>query len=264
MPSFLNSTFATYFNRILQINQSTNSGVDATTRQIQTGDGVNTSASISDDVFGVQPQNDDTTSTFFVKKNNGNKVLDIDTTNSLVKSGTEQVNVTSSIKEFSGVGIIPVAGTHMLLFANPSGYFGTTHTEENLGNGTNPDPTVDMSSGNDAFYWVPFLWYLPNAITIDSVHVFMGVNGASGMDLNYHLMSYAINTGNGATSGDLSGGTILADGSAISGVDRTAIDYQSLTIQSSDVVSGRVILATVESTGTTSTSVNMSVKYHIQ
>ena len=67
MPSFLNNTFATYFKRLFQVDQSGNSGVDATTRQIQTGDGVNTCASISDDVFGVQPQNDDTTSTYFVK-----------------------------------------------------------------------------------------------------------------------------------------------------------------------------------------------------
>ncbi len=264
MPSFSNSTFASYFKRIFQLSQTTNTGIDSTTRAIQTGDGVNTCASISDDVFGIQPQNDDTTSTYFVKKNNGNKVFDVDTTNSLVKVGTEQVSSTFLIKEFSGVGLIPIAGTHMVLFSNPSGHFGTTMTEENLGTGTDPATSKDMSSGSDAFYWTPLIWYLPNAITIDSVNVLMAVNASTGRALNFHVMSYAYDVTNGATSGDLSDGTVIADGGQITGVDRTAIDFQSLTIQSSDVASGRVILATLESDGTGSTAVNMSIKYHIQ
>ena len=264
MPSFLNNTFASYYNRIFQVSQTTNTGVDATTRQIQTGDGVNTCASISDDVFGIQPQNDDTTSTYFVKKNNGNKVFDVDTTNSLVKVGTEQVSSTFIIKEFSSFGLVPVAGSHMVLPSNPSAHFGTTTTEENLGTGTDPDTSKDMSAGGDSAQWTGLLWYLPNAITIDAVHVFMASLGTPASALNYHLMSYDIDTTNGATSGDLSSGTVLADGSAISGVDRTAIDYQSLTIQSSDVASGKVIFATMESDTTQSISVNMTVKYHIQ
>ena len=58
MPSFQNKTFSSYFKRIFQINQAANTGVDATTRAVQTGDGVNTSLSVSDDVLKVQPQNE--------------------------------------------------------------------------------------------------------------------------------------------------------------------------------------------------------------
>ena len=76
-------------------------------------------------------------------------------------------------------------------------------------------------------------------------------------------MSYVIDTGNGATSGDLSGGTVVADGGAIT-VDRTLIGYQSMTIQSANVAAGRAIMAFIESDGTGTTSVNMQLKYHIQ
>ena len=79
MPSFLTKTFASFFNRIFQVDQSTNSGVDSTTRAVQTGDGVNTSISLSDDVLQVQPQNDDTTGTFLVKDKGGSNIFAIDT-----------------------------------------------------------------------------------------------------------------------------------------------------------------------------------------
>ena len=67
MPSFSNNTLSSIFNRILQINQSDNSGVDATTRNIQSGNGASTAISLSDDVVQVQPITDDTTSAFSVK-----------------------------------------------------------------------------------------------------------------------------------------------------------------------------------------------------
>ena len=51
MPSFLTNTFASFFNRIIQLNQTGNTGVDATTRNLQTGDGVNTS--VSGDLVGM-------------------------------------------------------------------------------------------------------------------------------------------------------------------------------------------------------------------
>ena len=263
MASLTGKSPAQFYKDLPHISNS-NTGIDATTRRIFDGAGNTNSILLSDDVVGVQPANDDTTGTFYVKKNNGSTVFNVDTTNSLVKTGAEQVNATTQYKYFSSMGLVPLAGSHMVLFGNPSGHYGTTVSEEELGSGTDPATTKDMSTGNDAAYWTAFLWYLPDAITLDAVHVFMAVNSATSGDLNYHLMSYDIDIGNGATSGDLSGGVVLADGSAITGVDRLAIDYQALTIQSSDVDSRKVILATVESTSTFPVSVNMSVKYHIR
>ena len=50
---------STFFNRILQINQSGNSGIDATTRNVQTGNGASTALSLSDDQVLVKPITDD-------------------------------------------------------------------------------------------------------------------------------------------------------------------------------------------------------------
>ena len=66
MPSFSNTAFANFFKRILQINQSTNTGIDGTVRNIQTGDGAATSMWSSDDKFQVRPDDTDTTQAFMV------------------------------------------------------------------------------------------------------------------------------------------------------------------------------------------------------
>ena len=51
MPSLTGKKPSDAYKRLLQINQSSNTGVDATTRNIQDGDGGSTVASISDDQF---------------------------------------------------------------------------------------------------------------------------------------------------------------------------------------------------------------------
>jgi len=74
MPSFLNNTFASFFNRILQFGHAGNNGTPTSTTNIQSGDGVATSVYLSDDVLSVQPQNDDNSLVFSVKdKDNNNK-----------------------------------------------------------------------------------------------------------------------------------------------------------------------------------------------
>ena len=66
MPTFTGKTFASFYKNILGLNQSSNTGVDATTRVVHDGAGNSTSVSLSDDVLQVQPVNDDTTGTFLI------------------------------------------------------------------------------------------------------------------------------------------------------------------------------------------------------
>ena len=87
MPSFLSNTFSSFFNRILQFGHAGNTGTPTATTNIQAGDGVATSMNASDDVFSVQPQNDDTTGTMLVKNQSGSNIMVVDTTNSTVLSG---------------------------------------------------------------------------------------------------------------------------------------------------------------------------------
>jgi len=63
--------------------------------------------------------------------------------------------------------------------------------------------------------------------------------------------------------GNLTNGTVLADGQATS-VDRNVIKTLDMTIQSSSVTSGKVIACFVENeTDTNYINIQVQVKYHI-
>ena len=263
MPSFTGKTFASFYKNILGINQSSNTGVDATGRKIQDGAGNNTAISLSDDDLSVNPVNDDTVRTFRVQKQNNSTVFSVDTTNSKVLAGASQVSVNTFYQTFSANKLVPVAGEHMILSAVPSAHFGTALAEISLGDGTDPATTYDMSTGNLANNLPNSIFRLPHNVTLDSASVLFAVSSSDDETINFHIMSYAIDTDNGGTSGDLSSGVVVAD-SAEQTVDRTSIDYLALAIQSADVDAGRVLIGTVESTSTEQVSVNMTLTYHIR
>ena len=272
MPTFRGNTFANFFNRILQIDQSSNSNVDSTTRSVQSGGGTNTSISLSDDQLLVKPQTDDTTSTLDVKTSGGTSILTADTTNKRILCGSGQVNALTQYKEFSCVNLAPTAGHHMIIASKGEVFHNTDALEEvGLGNGEDPATTFDISAGTDTTNIVPLYWYLPDAITVVAVHVLAGGSVASpSNDLNFQLYSYALDTS--SNHGDLSDGILVAGtsqdpaatSSFITDIHEDLIKYQSLANCPTDVAAGRVILATVESTGSDVISVNMVVKYHIQ
>ena len=266
MPSFSLKAFNTYFKRLLQFNQSGNVGCDGVTRNIQSGDGTNTSLSLSDDVLKVQPQNDNTTGTLLCQNVTGNTIFAVDTSNSEVKAGVSLANALTQYQYFQAQGLVPVAGSHMVLSLGVSN--DASIVEWTLGTGNNPSATLDVSGEVDTQYLVNSYWYLPDAITVDAVHVLMGGDTASTTDnLNFQLYSYALDIS--SNHGDLSDGTLVAGtvgptGSFTSDVHEDAIKKQTLANVPTDVAAGRVILATVESTGTDHISINMTVKYHIQ
>ena len=66
MPTKTGKTVSSYYGNDVTINQSSNTGIDSTTREIQDGFGNNTAISLSDDVLSVKPVNDDTTSAMLV------------------------------------------------------------------------------------------------------------------------------------------------------------------------------------------------------
>ena len=264
MPTFQNTTFASFFKRIFQVSQTSNTGVDATTRNVQTGDGVNTSISMSDDVLQVQPQNDNTTGAFVVKNQGGSAILAADTSNSRVLCGSSQVNALTQYRTFSGFSMTPSgAGAHMVLGGASVDFASTGLPEVTLGTGTDPATTLDVSAeAAESHGLVQLYWYLPDAITIMSASVLMGGNNATDSILNFHLMSYAMDTS--SNYGDLSHGTVIADSGTTSAVDEDVIKLVAMTNLPTDVAAGRVILATVESSATLIVSAQMTVKYHIQ
>tara|TARA_Y100000310_G_scaffold312667_1_gene360211 strand:+ start:164 stop:979 length:816 start_codon:yes stop_codon:yes gene_type:complete len=271
MPTFSNTTFSTFWKRILQFGHSGNNGTPTSTTNIQAGDGVATSLSLSDDVLSVQPVNDDTTATMLVKQSGGNNILAVDTTNSKVLVGASQVAANTQYAHFgidSYTSASFSADQHYAIPFNPSA--SSAATVVSLGsstsssfNDTNPPTTKTTSS--TGHLWASIFMYLPDNITVDAVHWWHGADAATGDDTAAHLMSYNILTGLGILNGDFSGGVVVADGATITNTGYENVAYQSMTIQSADVNAGRVLVfAFASDTVNSDYTVNATVKYHIR
>ena len=275
MPTFSQTTFSSFWKRILQFGHSGNNGTPTSTTNIQSGDGVATSVSLSDDVLSVQPQNDDTTGTMLVKNNAGNNILAVDTTNSKVLGGASQTALNTQYAHF-GITYADTAGasfladTHYAIPFGGSHYGGATAANYAMGTSTtssfnDTNPATSLTISTTAHSIVRAYWYVMDDITIDAVKWFHGADTATGEDTAAHLCAYTVDIGNGSTSGDLSSGVVVADGANITNAGYEQIYYQSMTIQSADVDAGKVILFTFASdTVNSDYSINATVKYHIR
>ena len=161
-------------------------------------------------------------------------------------------------------GADATAGAHQALVVGGGSFMDApTYTEKALGTSANPATTLDVSGGT-AYQWLQHFWYVPANITVDSVHLlFSNEDSSGGHSMNFHVMSYAMSTSAGSY-GDLSDGTVVADDSATTSVLNSEIRYKTLTVQSADVASGRVIVATVETDQTDDVYINLQLKYHFR
>ena len=263
MPTFTGKTFASFYKNLLGIDQTSNTGVDATTRQMQDGAGNNTAISLSDDVLSVQPINDDTTGAMLVKTQGGSNILAVDTDNKLVKVGSSQVSATTLFKEMGIYDFSPnAAGYHYPLIANTmvvsSGAAAFAY-DNDWGNGADPATALDVSGLTTTQNAIAVYWYLENAITIDSVRYMATSDGSA--TLNFHLFEYTLDTS--TNHGDLSSGSVVANASVAA--TATTIKTGTFTVDSANVAAGKVIIGFVENvTDTSDVSVAFNIKYNIQ
>tara|TARA_B100001250_G_scaffold414497_1_gene453267 strand:+ start:6377 stop:7168 length:792 start_codon:yes stop_codon:yes gene_type:complete len=263
MPTFLNKAFNTFYKRILQVNQSSNVGVDATTRSIQTGDGANTSVSLSDDQLTVKPNNDDTTTTFNVSSKGGTNILEVDTTNSLVKAGASQTNVLTLYKEMGLYEFSPGGGTdyHNPVIANNVGMQGAESiTYDTIwGNGTDPATTLDLSAMTDPENAVAIYWILDSNITLDQITYSARCDNSS--TINMHLFAYDLDTS--SNHGDLSNGTVHANASC--SATNTTLKKGTFTLDTANIDVNKVVIGFAQNeTDTADYSVHFNIKYHIR
>ena len=252
-----NKTYASRYKTDVSVSQTSNVGFDATTRKICSGDGADSSLSLSDDVLQVQPQNDDTTGTFLVKNPGGSNILAVDTTNSLVKTGASQVNALTLFKEMGLYDFTPASGSaYYPLVANVM-HFETAYTTDSWG-GTIPT-TLDVSGLTAQENAIAVYWYLENDITIDSVRFLATADGNTTID--FHIMSYDIDTS--SNHGDLSDGTQVA---VFSEQDLTnaKIHTGTFSINTADNDAGRVLIGLLQAGSTNDISVHLNIKYHIR
>ena len=261
MPTFQGNPFSGFFKRLLQFGHSGNNGTPTGTTNIEAGDGVATSVSLSDDVLQVQPQNDDTTGTFGVNTQGGSSILKVDTTNSKVLLGASQVPPTL-FKEMGLYDFSPASGYHYPLIANTM--FKTAgavdfSSDVDWGNATDPPTTLDVSGLSEQENAIAVYWYLDNNITLDSVRYMATADGSA--TLNFHLFSYTLDVS--SNHGDLSSGVVNAN-ATVSATNST-VKTGTFALDTADIDKHKVVIGFVENvTDSSDLSVAFQIKYHIR
>ena len=259
MGSLAGKSPANTYKSLLKVADETN-GVSGTASQIEDGEGTATSMQVSNNQLIVKPSSN-TVGTLQIKNSSSGGILKVDTSNSAVLVGSSLVNATTQLLTFNAYRIVPSAsGTHMFVSLG-SMEFASNSAEIAGGTGTDPDTTKDMGNQTDELSCM--LFPVPFNITIDACKVLISTDTDTDTVCNVHLMSYDMVADGTTNDGNLSNGTVLADGQATA-VDRSVLKSIDLTIQSSSVTSGKVIACFVENeTNTNDINIQVQVKYHI-
>ena len=259
MGSLAGKSPANTYKSLLKVADETN-GVSGSASQIEDGEGTSTCLQISTTVAHFKPASD-VNAALKVERANGDDLLTVDTNNSLVKVGTSQVSATTQLLMFNAYRVVPAsAGTHYFV-GLPTGEYQSHNVELSVGTGTDPDTSKD--AGTSTQYLANYLFPVPFNVTIDACKAFISSHQDTDITVNAHLMSYDMVADGTTNDGNLSNGTVLADGQATS-VDRNVIKTVDCTIQNSSVTSGKVIALAVENvTNTDYINIQVQVKYHI-
>ena len=130
---------------------------------------------------------------------------------------------------------------------------------------TGTEPVTSFSISTTADDITCCLWYVMDNMTIDRVVWWSGADDGTGDTTRCHLMSYTVDSGNGSTSGDLSSGTVIADGGDVVNAGYEQAYYQQMTVQSANVDAGKVILFIFRPDSVNSDySINATIKYHLR
>ena len=261
--SLTGKTLSASYKDILQVDNS-NNGVTTTLTQVKDGEGTNSSLWLSDDGVRVVPQNDNTTSTFSVRATGGGVVLGVDTTNQLVTASGNYVNTQYAYFGIDNTDASAFADdTHQTIPFSASGNMANALYPPAFGTGTDPATTFTTAEGNGtrASDIVPMLWFVPDAISIDSVTSFEGADTATGDTTRMHLFSYTFTSG---STSALTNGTLLAHNSDTTNAGSEQAYKSTWTVDSASVAANKVILAFFKSDSINSDySVNIIVKYHL-
>ena len=261
--SLVGKKISSSFKDILQIDNS-GSGLTTSLQVVKDGEGNQSCLYISDDNLKIQPENDDTAVLVTINDKDSNNLVQIDSTNDLVKALGNNVNTQfthfgANYVDFSNVA----AGTHYPVpFGGANG--GASATND-VDFGTNVDPDLTFTTANTdtqyASQIVPMMWLINNNITIDSINHIEGGDTSTGDVTRLHLLSFDFTSG---STSCLTAGTLLAHSADITNAGNEQVYKGAWTIDSSDVASGKVILCFFRSDSVNSDySVNVNIKYHL-
>jgi len=270
--SFATKTLPQYYKDLLHTDNS-NTGIGSTIKQVKCGDGDSSALYISDRNFKITPAVDSTTNSVIYDAD-GNPLISVDSTNDLVKLGIGQHIANTQIQSFGIFDFSPTAGNHHPLttssFPNSVGaddYTALVNAGVWGGSGTNPATSLTIASVAEQF--IPSVFLLQSNITIDEVQYLASADAST--TINIHLMSYTLQTGAGATAGDLSEGAVIAqtgsNSSSLSpvtiGDDR--VSNGTLTINTTDINDAKALVVFAENVGgTDDITLQVNLKYHLR
>ena len=239
-----------------------NSGISTSIKQITCGDGDVTALSLSNQDVRVDPASDSTTS-FAVRDSGGNALFCVDTTNDLVKASLGQHIVNTQYKNFGltqSMSSGATAGQHVLLHSDGTVDDALAISALHMGTGT--DPATSLTLSNNAMSYLKFFWYIHDNISIDAIHSLEAADAASGDTTRFHLFEYDYADGSASV---LTNGTLVAHSADQVNAGYEQMYYNTWTIDSANISSGKVILCTMESDTVNSDYVaRVTVKYHLR
>ena len=260
--SLTNKTIANSYKDILQVDNS-NNGVGTSTKTIKSGDGTSSSVQICDDQFQVVPVNDDTTATFSVMSKAGSSLLNVDSTNEIVKASGHYVNTQIERFYLSYLTARPQTADTWTALHIGGGRNIATPIEMGASTGT---PSATFTISTDAFDPIMSYFHLPFNITIDSCKVWFASDEDAGDVVKFSVMAYDVDSANGSTSGDLSAGAeVCVSPATIDSAGQEQAYYRALTISTANIDSGKVIIPFVSQDDTNcDLSINMTLVYHLR
>ncbi len=257
--SILNKTMLQFYKGLIKVNDDTN-GVNSDDEQVVDGNGGSSTLYLSTTKTSVKPASNNQNS-FSVTKSNGDNCLRVDTEHNRIVHGANNTYVNSNSFTFSGSNIDPTgAGYHMMI---PCGgtYLGGATDEIDLGNGTDPATTLDISGLSEDTDVIHYYWYLTHSIEVTSMECFFGSESGT-PSCNFHLFNYTLDKSNGGGSGDLSSGAVVAHTTAQS-TSASAINYLNASVVTQTCNAGTVLVATIESNADVLLHAKACVKYYI-
>ena len=209
-----NKTQAGTVNDLLTIENS-NSGIGAISKQVKTGNGNLTSASISNNTLVIQPTDSDTTATLGVNNKAGTSIFKVNATSGQVLAGTggTPANRNEIVYTADGSGLGPWGSLTINTWYPLNSYQANVSHELPTFGTSAGGPSVTYTIATTAML-MPYSFHsLNKSIVIDDFTIFLGgdVAGSETSTATAMVMAYDVVTTVGANAGDFSSGTQIAN-----------------------------------------------------
>ena len=255
-----NKTPAETYQDLVYVDNS-NSGVDSTARNVKGGNGATSSVQLSTNKLQVTPSASDGQA-FEVNTKAGSEVFSVNSSTSLVTANGHNVNcqyATFGISYLNSTSF--VANTHYFI------PYDAIDALNIIAHGTGTDPltsktTADTDATTKAASLVPYMWLIPDDITITDVYSIEGADAATGDTTRMHLYSFTFNSGSTSALAD---GTLLAHNSDVTNAGSEQAYKSTWTVDAGAVAADKVICAFFRSDSVNSDySTRIFIKYYLR